>query len=113
MNKSNKKIDIDNMINYEDVRLIYRLLIIKYRELFTDKEAYDMALRLYGYGIRYFMFFDSSLDIDEIVYYCLHKEKIVDICSRMNRVYSYDYKDIEDNKKCEVINLNSIKKRRK
>ena len=113
MNESNKKLDIDNMINYKDVDLIYNLLVIKYRDMFSDKEAYDMAVRLYNYGIRYYMFFDSSLDIDEIVYYCLYKEKIVDICSRMNMVYSYEYKDIEDNKKCEVIKFDSIKKRRK
>ena len=51
----NKKIDINNKINYEDVKLIYRLLIIKYRDMFSNKDAYDMALRLYDYGIRYFM----------------------------------------------------------
>lgn len=113
MNKSVKKIDMDNKINYEDVNLIYRVLIIKYRGLFNNKDAYDMALRLYDYGIRYFMFFDNNLDIDEIVYYCLYKEKIVDICSRMNHVYSYDSKDIEDNNKCKVIEFDCIKKKRK
>ena len=59
------------------------------------------------------MFFDSNLDIDEIVYYCLHREKIVDICSRIGTVYSYDNKDIEDNNKGEVIELERFKKRRK
>jgi len=103
MNRSNKSKDMNNKIKYEDINLIYRLLIIKYRDLFTDKEAYDMAIRLYDYGIRYFMFFDNKLDIDEIVYYCLYKEKIVDICSRLKSVYTYDNKDIEDNNKCEVI----------
>lgn len=113
MNKSNKKIYINNMISYEDVNLIYRLLVIKYRDLFNDKEAYDMAIRLYDYGIRYFMFFDERIDVNEIVYYCLNREKVVDICSRIKTSYSYDNKDIEDNKKCEVIKFDSIKKLRK
>lgn len=103
MIKSNKSKDINNKINYEDVNLIYRLLVIKYRDMFSDKEAYDMAVKLYNYGIRYYMFFDNKLDIDEIVYYCLYREKVVDICSWKNTVYSYDYEDKDDNKKCEVI----------
>lgn len=108
----NKKIDINNKINYEDGKLIYRLLIIKYRDMFSKKDAYDMALRLYDYGIRYFMFFDNKIDVDEIVNYCLYRKKVVDICSKKNVVYSYDYEDIEDNKNGEVIKLDFTKKRR-
>lgn len=100
-----------NNIDSLEVSDIYKLLKIKYSFEFEDKKVYSLAKILYKNGIRSYMFFDKKLDVDEIVYYLLHRNKIKKF--PVKGVYSFDYRDVllECSDK-NIIKFNSFVKRK-
>lgn len=100
-----------NNIDSLEVSDIYKLLKIKYSFEFEDKKVYSLAKVLYKNGIRSYMFFDKKLDVDEIVYYLLHRNKIKKF--PVKAVYSFDCR--EDALKCsgdKIVKFSSFVKRK-
>ena len=89
-----------NEIDYEEVDLIYKLLVSRYSNLFTEKRAYDVSILLYNNGIRSYMFDVELFDMDEIVKYIANRDKIIIFSKYMSRNF-YD----ESIKEGRVINF--------
>lgn len=97
--------DDEKDINY--IKELYQLILIKYKNCFNNKEAYELAEILYENGIRYNMFFEEKYDIDEIIYYVyrnkLNKNKIIKF-PKCNQ--SFDFNEEDFNKRPKIFKFN-------
>ena len=81
-----------------DIFEIYTLLKIKYKGIFSNDFAYDIAKILYLNGIKGYMFFDNDFDIDEIVWYIVKKKKVLKFCRKDTISFDDNDEDFGNNK---------------
>lgn len=111
MKQNDVKVNNGMSKDFEEIENLYRLLLIKYPNVFDNKTAYKIAEVLYENGIRTYMFFDNKFDIDEIVYYIASKLKVIKFIRSGS--YSFSNEDSSSLDSGKIINLEDYLRKRK